>query len=249
MAIIGRGALLALTMLLAGCAGLDRSGSTAGEYPDEVYGRGGWNTERDPYWSARDPYYSPYGWSGFGPYGYWGYPGWWGPPVYYVYPERDVPTAEPAGRGRLRPLQERMLRIAPLPLPRWVPPAPVRLPSQNRPAQGDLREPLAVPAGPGRWSKPASPALKPPSVPVAPVVPSPSAPARDRGVFPPDRSEQPDSSPDRRPWSRPPPALKPPPMPEPPIIRSPSMRERQPESRPESPYQRRPWRHRDADGE
>ena len=199
MAIIGRSVLLALTMLVAGCAGLDRSGSTAGEYPDEVYGRGDWHTERDPYWSARDPYYSPYGWSGFGPYGYWGYPGWWGPPVYYVYPERDVSTAEPA---RLRPLQERMLYIAPVPLPRWTLPPPAR--------------PL---------------------------------PSRGRGVFPPDRPDQPDSLPDRRPWSRSPPALKPPPMPEPPIIRSPSMRERQPESRPESPHQRRPWRHRDADGE
>lgn len=239
MAIIGRSVLLALTMLLAGCAGLDRSGSTAGDYPDEVYGRGGWNTERDPYWSARDPYYGPYGWSGFGPYGYWGYPGWWGPPVYYVYPERDVPTAEPAERVRLRPLQERMLHIAPLPLPRWTPPPPPRpLPSRDRGVFRVDPPDQPGPAPDGRfWLRSGSPPEARP------------LPSRDRGVFPPDRSEQPDSPPDRRPWSRPPPALRPPPMPSPPIIRSPSMRERQPESRPESPYQRRPWRHRDVDGE
>ncbi|HXF07781.1 MAG TPA: hypothetical protein VNK45_04565 [Candidatus Acidoferrales bacterium] len=169
MAIIGRSVLLALTMLLAGCAGLDRSGSTAGEYPEEVYGHGGWNTERDPYWGWRNGYYGPYGWSGFGPYGYWGYPGWWGPPVYYpvyyVYPERDVPTADPARRVRLRPLQERMLRIAPVTPPGSTPPAQVRSlqPSDRADHPGSVRDRLPQ-------SRPESlPAVKPLSMPAPPV--------------------------------------------------------------------------------
>lgn len=196
MATIGRNALLALCVFLAGCAGLEPRSGTAG-YPDDGYGRGGWDAAHDPYWDARDAYYGPYGRSAFGPYGYWGYPGWWGPPVYYVYPEREAAPAEPARSGRLRPLQERMLRVAPLSPPRWTPPGPVPLPSRNRGAvPRDPREPPAAPAAPGRWSKPAPPMLKPPPMRPPPVI----GPPQVRVPYPEAKPEAPRQ---RRPWRRP----------------------------------------------
>lgn len=199
MVIIGRNTLLALSLLLAGCAGLDRSATTAGEYPDEVYGRGGWSRGHDPYWGAHDPFYGPYGASGFGPYGYWGYPGWWGPPVYYVYPDRDERRPEAPRSTRLRPLQERMLRIAPVTPPRWTPPAPVRpLPSRDRgvfPSGHPDR--LGSPPERRPWPGPAVPTIsKPP-----PMTP----PALTRP--PPARMRSPgaggDAPPPRRLWRRP----------------------------------------------
>ena len=197
MAIIGRSVLLALSMLLAGCAGLDRRGDTAGDSVDETYGYGGWSGARDPYWSARDAYYGPYGWSAFGPYGYWGYPGWWGPPVYYVIPEREGPTSAPA-RPALRPLQERMLRIAPVPLPQRTLPTPVRpLPSRDRGIVPLHRSdpPGSVPnRRPG--SRPPPPqAVKPLPMPAPPVIRPPSM-----------RTPEPQATPSprpRRPWRRP----------------------------------------------
>lgn len=230
MAIIGRSVLLALTMLVAGCAGLDPHTGAAGDYPDEVYGRGGWNTERDLDWRAHDPYYSPYGWNGFGPYGYWGYPGWWGPPVYYVYPHRDVSAAQPE---RLRPLQERMLYIAPLPLPRSTRPPPTRpLPSWDRGVFPPERSDKPGPGSDGRfWLRSASPPEARPF------------PPRDRGAFPPERADQPGSVPDRLPRSRPasPPAVKPLPVPAPPVVRPPPMSAPEPQATP-SPRPRRLWR-------
>ena len=103
------GMVLAVCVVLGGCAGLGSHTERADGYPDDVYGRGGWDDPLDPY----GPYPSPYGRHGYygpyGPYGGLGYSGWWGPPVYPVY--WIYPQAEPAPMAGGKPRQGRVLRL------------------------------------------------------------------------------------------------------------------------------------------
>ena len=185
---------LAVCMILSGCAGLGQT-PDLDDYPDDVYGRGGW---MDPYDPWRYPY-TPYGWGydRFGGFGYWGYPGWWGPPVYWVDVDRDEIEPEPPRRNGLRRYQERLL-TGPTwlsPKNRWVP-RPDRS-SQARPVDVRPVRPAPFPSDrrTGPAEPPAPPRVQPLSVPPPPVFRAPR-------VHLPEPQAQPPAPRPRRPWRR-----------------------------------------------
>jgi hypothetical protein len=165
--------VLAVCVVLGGCAGLGSRTERVDGYPDDVYyGGGGWSDPLDPY----GPYPHPYGRYGYygpyGPYGGLGYSGWWWPPVYPVY--RIYPQAESAPVAGAKPRQGRLLRLQKrmLDMPEFrLPPVRIAPPAAGGSGGGLRRAPPPAfpPPTPRRGPQP----VRPPS----PVLPAPARPA------------------------------------------------------------------------